>query len=100
MGEGNYKMNKKAFTFEQLAVILIVVLGLVIVVVLVTTQARKAGGSFGNIGEDVSTKAGSLSGTSACELGGNTCATTCAAAKRVGNIGDLGCASTEYCCSS
>ncbi len=70
---------RKGFSFEQLALILIVVLGLVIVVVLVATQAGKAGGSFGtasgNVQESVE-QTGSL--ITSCPGNGGSCKASCA----------------------
>lgn len=87
----------KGFTFEQLAVILIVVLGLVVVVVMATTQARKAGESFGDVASGVTETAGGVTSSSACALGGGRCDDACDADEQ--ELQGLGCeGTTPLCC--
>ncbi len=65
----------KAFTFEQLAVILIVVLGLIIIVVMIVTQSQKAGKGLSDISKGVTEQSNQLFTAPLCEMQGGTCRT-------------------------
>ncbi len=91
--------SSKAFTFAQMATLLLVILGLVVGVVLASTQFRKAGSGISSVGEKA-TGGVEAAGTSAqglaCELGGGTCKTTSCSTKETKIEAD--CASAQECC--
>lgn len=51
---------KKGFTFEQLAIVLLVILGLIILVIMISSQARQAGSGVSEIGEGISSNIGDV----------------------------------------
>ncbi len=95
--------NKKGFTFEQLAVILLVVLGLIVTVILITTQAKNIGSAFSNIGKQ-STSGADAAAESTIGLGcttiGGKCMTQCTGEYEQSNSGNIDCPIDKpYCCT-
>ncbi|PIO00165.1 hypothetical protein COT72_03315 [archaeon CG10_big_fil_rev_8_21_14_0_10_43_11] len=89
---------QKGFTFQQLAVILLVVLGLIAVIVLFATQIQGAGSSVSSISKGVEQGVGNVSGLlTSCTGQGGACKAACAAGET--DIGQWNCAvASPHCC--
>ncbi len=87
----------RGFTFEQLAAILIVVLGLIIVVVLIVTQSQNVGKGFSDVSKGVTEQAGDVVPDTACKTSGGTCKAACASGETTAPTA-LGCSGTTPAC--
>jgi len=90
---------QKGFTFTQMAVLLLVILGLVVSVVLAATQFRQAGGSITDVGEQAtggSQAAGESVAGLVCDLAGGECKASCSASQT--DTGTSDCPSTAAKC--
>lgn len=71
----------RGFTFEQMAVLILVILGLTVGVILAATQFRSAGSSVGELTESATSgteaAVSSTAGLICSTLGGDYCATSC-----------------------
>ncbi len=74
-------MNKKGFTFEQMAVLILVILGLTVGIILAATQFSSSSRSISELGSAASqgaqTGVQSASQTIKCENYGGTCLADC-----------------------
>lgn len=92
----------KAFTFEQLALILLVIVGLSFALILTTSQFRTLGNALGIFGSQANSSAStatSVVGEGSCDIAGGFCASTCNSFVSDANQ-ELGCASGSKCCLS
>jgi hypothetical protein len=94
--------NMKAFTFSQLATILLVVLGLVVTVILIATQAKNIGSAFSNIGKQSTSGADAAAESTVgvgCSTIGGKCMAECTGEYEQSNSGNADCPTDkQYCC--
>ncbi len=84
----------RGFSFEQLAIILVVLLVLTIIIILFILQSQKIMSGAGKIADETKNKIGEL-GVDTCAGQGGTCEENCGEKGKV-NIGKWGC--EKECC--
>lgn len=93
----------RGFTFEQLALLVLVLLGLSLATILATTQFTNVGKSLSSFGRSANSSVGvssEVSGRAACDLAGGVCVVEGECDSLVFNSDpQYGCQSGEVCCS-
>lgn len=91
----------RGFTFSQVAVIILVILGLTVVVVIAAVSLAQSGASFGELSSKTDTGSVSINLGIQCLAAGGYCATSgdCTDAGRVAGGTEIDdCGDTKVCC--